>query len=101
MTSFNLINARCIHNEVNVFKGIFKNLYFPVLWVIMIITHVVVVEVGGMAFSTTPLTLERWAVTFFFGVGSLLWYQLIRLIPNKRRKDRSLSILARFEPLDD
>ncbi|GAU94661.1 hypothetical protein RvY_06392 [Ramazzottius varieornatus] len=89
MTSFNLINARCIHNEVNVFKGIFSNLYFPVLWTVMLITQVIVVEVGGIAFSTAPLTAEMWGVSLFFGVGSLLWYQVLRLLPIKWRKQRT------------
>ena len=89
MTSFNLINSRCIHNEVNIFEGMFKNLYFPLLWMVMMITQVIVVEVGGIAFSTAPLTAEMWGVSLFFGVGSLLWYQLLRLIPMKWRKEQT------------
>ncbi|OQV24443.1 Plasma membrane calcium-transporting ATPase 3 [Hypsibius exemplaris] len=86
MTSFNLINARCIHNEANVFTGIFRNIYFPVLWTLMMVTQVLVVEFGGYAFSTTPLSVEQWGISLFFGVGSLLWYHVLRLIPTKRRK---------------
>ena len=40
MTSFNLINSRCIHNELNVFKGVFRNWCFPVLWLAMVILQV-------------------------------------------------------------
>ncbi|XP_055332695.1 plasma membrane calcium-transporting ATPase 3-like [Paramacrobiotus metropolitanus] len=85
MTSFNLINARCIHNEVNVFQGIQRNLYFLILWTVMVVTQVLVVQFGGYVFSTQPLTLDSWMICLFFGFGSLLWYHVLRLIPVRRK----------------
>ncbi|GAU94663.1 hypothetical protein RvY_06393-2 [Ramazzottius varieornatus] len=81
MTSFNLINSRCIHNEANVFQGLLTNWYFPLLWLSMVIIQVIIVQVGGVAFSTAPLTAKMWGVSLLFGVGSLAWYQLLRVIP--------------------
>jgi Ca2+ transporting ATPase len=48
--------------------------------------QVIVVNFGGLAFSTTRLSLEMWAISIFFGFGSLLWYHVLRLIPTKRKK---------------
>lgn len=33
MTMFNEINARKIHNERNIFKGIFNNYFFVTIWI--------------------------------------------------------------------
>lgn len=52
MTSFNLINARCIHNEVNVFVGIHRNIYFIALWLVMVFT-----QVKASSCSTSPFGL--------------------------------------------
>ncbi|XP_055332584.1 plasma membrane calcium-transporting ATPase 2-like [Paramacrobiotus metropolitanus] len=81
MTSFNLINARWIHNEVNVFAGIHRNLYFVILWAVMVATQAIVVQFGGYAFATQPLEADAWMICLFFGFGSLLCYQLLRFVP--------------------
>jgi len=44
--------------------------------------QILIVEAGGWAFSTAPLNLEQWIWCIFFGVGTLLWQQLITTIPN-------------------
>lgn len=37
-----------------------------------------------MAFSTKALTLEQWLWCLFFGVGTLLWGQLVTTIPTRK-----------------
>ena len=44
----------------------------------------IIVQFGGRPFSTASLTLEQWAWCIFFGVGVLVWGQLITTIPTKR-----------------
>ncbi|KAI3416130.1 Plasma membrane calcium-transporting ATPase 3 [Globodera pallida] len=83
MTLFNEINARKIHGERNVFRGLFTNPIFCVIWVFTIIVQFVVVQFGGRWFSTKPLTLVQWLCCVAFGVGSLLWAQVIATIPTK------------------
>ena len=39
---------------------------------------------GDRAFNTAPLTLEQWMWCILFGVGVLVWGQLITTIPTKR-----------------
>ena len=77
MTLFNEINARKIHGERNVFVGLFTNPIFVTIWIGTLFLQVVIVEFGGRWFSTAPLTLEQWLWCLAFGVGSLLWAQVL------------------------
>ncbi|GFQ78577.1 plasma membrane calcium-transporting ATPase 3, partial [Trichonephila clavata] len=84
MTLFNEINARKIHGERNIFEGLLTN---PVFYSILIITaasQVVIVQFGGRAFSTAPLSLDQWLWCLFFGAGVLVWGQCITTIPTKK-----------------
>ncbi|GFR32213.1 plasma membrane calcium-transporting ATPase 2 [Trichonephila clavata] len=59
MTLFNEMNARKIHGERNIFEGLFTN---PIFYSILLITtaaQVVIIQWGGYAFSTAPLTLDQ------------------------------------------
>lgn len=45
--------------------------------------QVVIIQYGKMAFSTKALNLEQWGWCLFFGVGTLLWAQLVTTIPTR------------------
>lgn len=81
MTVFNEVNARKIHGERNVFCGFFSNHIFYGLWFLTLVIQVIIVQFGGMAFSTVSLTLDQWLWCILFGVGTLLWGQLVSCIP--------------------
>ncbi|XP_076232963.1 plasma membrane calcium-transporting ATPase 3 isoform X4 [Calliopsis andreniformis] len=84
MTLFNEFNARKIHGQRNVFQGIFTNPIFYSIWIGTCLSQVVIIQYGKMAFSTKALTLEQWMWCLFFGVGTLLWGQLITTIPTRK-----------------
>uniref|UniRef100_A0A1B0CDK4 Calcium-transporting ATPase n=1 Tax=Lutzomyia longipalpis TaxID=7200 RepID=A0A1B0CDK4_LUTLO len=84
MTLFNEFNARKIHGQRNVFEGIFTNPIFYVIWIGTTISQVVIIQYGKMAFSTKGLTLEQWLWCLFFGVGTLLWGQLVTTVPTRK-----------------
>lgn len=84
MTLFNEINARKIHGQRNVFDGILTNLIFVGIWIGTFIGQVVIVQWAGFFFQTTALTFEQWMWCLFFGVGTLLWGQLVTTIPTKK-----------------
>lgn len=84
MTLFNEINARKIHGERNVFRGLFSNPIFYGLWVLTMLTQLFIVQFGGEAFSTVKLTLEQWLWCILFGVGTLIWGQIVTCLPTKR-----------------
>merc|ERR1719516_698128 len=81
MTIFNEINARKIHGQRNVFIGIFTNPIYYVIWIVTFISQILIIEFGGIAFSTTRLNVEQWTWCIFFGVGVLLWQQIVTTIP--------------------
>lgn len=41
-------------------------------------------QFGGRAFSTAKLTLDQWLWCVFFGLGVLVWGQLVTTIPTKK-----------------
>uniref|UniRef100_A0A0X3PBV0 Calcium-transporting ATPase n=1 Tax=Schistocephalus solidus TaxID=70667 RepID=A0A0X3PBV0_SCHSO len=82
MTLFNELNARKIHGQRNVFSGLHRNMLFVVIWITTFVLQVIIVQFGGYAFSTHPLAVEHWLWCLFFGLGSLLWGQLVISLPN-------------------
>ncbi|CAL8074031.1 unnamed protein product [Calicophoron daubneyi] len=82
MTLFNEINARKIHGQRNVFSGMFSNILFVIIWISTFILQVIIVQFGGYAFSTSPLNLEGWLWCLFFGIGSLVWGQVMISVPD-------------------
>lgn len=60
MTLFNEINARKIHGQRNVFLGFFSNPIYYVIWITTFISQIIIVQWGGIAFSTTQLNIEQW-----------------------------------------
>ena len=76
MTLFNEINCRKVHGEVNVFKGIFSNPIFYVIWLGTFVAQILIVQFGKTVFFTTPLSAMQWLVCLLLGGGVLLWHQL-------------------------
>ncbi len=69
MTLFNEINMRKLCNQRNVFEGIFGN---PIFWYVIISTcaaQVMLIQFGGIAFGTTPISATEWAICVMFGLG--------------------------------
>ncbi|XP_050517165.1 plasma membrane calcium-transporting ATPase 1-like [Diabrotica virgifera virgifera] len=84
MTLFNEFNARKIHGQRNIFEGIFTNPIFYTIWIATCIAQVGIIHVGGIAFSTTSLDRDQWFWCVFFGVGTLLWTQLLLTLPTSK-----------------
>lgn len=110
MTLFNEFNARKIHGQRNIFEGVFTNPIFYSIWIGTAIAQVrakifkfnfylstifaylmsncfdqvVIIQYGGVAFSTKELTLEQWLYCLCFGFGTLLWGQLVTTVPTRK-----------------
>merc|ERR1712083_204392 len=82
MTLFNEINARKIHGQRKVFIGLFTNPIYYIIWFATFIGQVLIIQYAKFAFSTAPLNLEQWIWCIFFGLGTLVWQQIITTIPN-------------------
>uniref|UniRef100_H3C883 Calcium-transporting ATPase n=1 Tax=Tetraodon nigroviridis TaxID=99883 RepID=H3C883_TETNG len=81
MQIFNELNARKIHGERNVFEGVFNNPIFCSIVLGTLIIQILIVQFGGKPFSCMRLTIEQWLWCVFFGLGSLLWGQLVSSVP--------------------
>jgi Ca2+-transporting ATPase len=79
---FNEINCRRLDNKLNIFSGIHRNPFFIAITLIMIGGQILIVFVGGDAFSVVPLTGEQWAASIVLGLLSLPFGVIIRVIPN-------------------
>ncbi|KAI1732814.1 plasma membrane calcium-transporting ATPase 2 [Ditylenchus destructor] len=79
MTLCNEINSRKIHGERN---GLFSNPIFCIIWITTLISQVLIVQFGGLWFSTAPLDATQWIVCIVFGLFELVWGQIIATIPS-------------------
>jgi magnesium-transporting ATPase (P-type) len=71
MTLFNEINMRKLDGTRNVFRGILGN---PVFWYVIVLTifaQAILIEHGGLAFGTAPLTIDQWFICIAFGAGTM------------------------------
>ena len=65
------ISILVLITTINVIRIKLKIIYF----------QIIIVEFGSIAFSTTKLTLQQWVWCIFFGLGTLVWQQVITTIP--------------------
>lgn len=83
MTLCNEINARKIHGQRNIFEGLQRNPIFIGIWIGTFAGQIIIVQVADIFFATKGLTLEQWLWCVFFGVGVLIWGQLVTCVPTK------------------
>lgn len=76
MILFNEINCRKVHGERNVFTNLHNNYLFICIWVSCAVMQFLIIQYGGLVFETAPLTLDQWFWSIFFGVTSMIWYQV-------------------------
>jgi len=79
----NQLNCRRIDNKLNVFAGVFRNYLFLSIFFLTIAGQIIIIFVGGSAFSVTRLNGVQWAVSLILGTLSLPAGALLRLLPNK------------------
>ena len=79
---FNQLNSRRLDNKLNVFEGITHNWVYWVINVVMIAGQIMIMFVGGRAFSITRVSGTDWAISIVLGFMSIPVAIIIRLIPN-------------------
>ncbi|PNY26836.1 Calcium-transporting ATPase [Tolypocladium capitatum] len=83
MQFFNLYNNRRLDNKLNVFKGIHKNLFYIAVNLVIITGQVLIINLGGSAFSATRLSAKEWALSLVLGVLCMPVAVLLRFIPDE------------------
>jgi Ca2+ transporting ATPase len=82
MQLFNQINARKIElGEFNVFQGFFNNFLFIGVTLFTFAVQIFMVQVGGKAVKTYPLTAEQNMICLAFGAFELVWGIIVKLMP--------------------
>jgi len=82
MQIFNEINARKIHGERSVFKGIFDNPLFYGIVIGTLITQVLIIQGAGVVFVCSGLSVAQWLFCTGVGLFELIWQQVICFIPD-------------------
>lgn len=83
MQIFNMFNNRRLDNKFNIFEGVQRNSFFICIALIMIGGQVMIMFVGGRAFSVERLSGEQWAYSVGLGAISIPVGIIIRLIPDE------------------
>ena len=83
MQIFNQYNNRRLDNKLNIFEGITRNYFFVGIQFIIVAGQVMIIFVGGRAFSVIPLNGIQWAYSIILGLLSIPVAVIIRLIPDE------------------
>lgn len=83
MQIFNQYNNRRLDNGFNIFEGILNNYFFIGIQFIIVAGQIMIVLVGGKAFSTVRLNGAQWAYSVVLGFLSIPVAIIIRLIPDE------------------
>lgn len=79
---FNEINCRRIDDRLNVFFRMHKNFFLITILFIMVACQILIIFVGGAAFSVTRLNGEQWVIAVTLGFLAIPTGAIVRLIPN-------------------
>lgn len=80
---FNQVNSRSLTRKLNIFSNLHKNPWFLGIMAIEIGFQVLIMFVGGAAFSVIRLSARDWGVSIIVGAISWPLAVLIRLIPTQ------------------
>lgn len=78
---WNLFNARVIGKNKSIFDGLGRNLKFVGVALGILFVTIVIVQIGGEAFQTVPLSWQTWGYIILFTspvvIVRELWYRLV------------------------
>ncbi|KLT44250.1 calcium-translocating P-type ATPase [Cutaneotrichosporon oleaginosum] len=80
---FNQLNCRVLDRKYNVFKGFFRNIYFQIIFLIMVGGQILIIFVGGAAFQVQRITGRDWAISIVVGFLAIPLGALVRTIPTR------------------
>lgn len=83
MQYFDMFVARRLDNKMNMFGGITRNWYYMVVSAIILGGQILIMFVGGAAFSIERQTGQMWAIAICCGFGSIPVGLLLRCIPDE------------------
>lgn len=94
---FNQVNCRRLDRKYNIFEGIHRNIWFFLIICVEIGAQVLIMYVGGAAFSVTRLEGRDWGIAIVAGIISWPLGAFIRTIPTQPIEN----LLIRFNLMPD
>ena len=81
---FNMLAARKINDEKNIFDGIFTNIMFMTIWVIILVGQFLIVTFGSKAMKChiAGLTGAQWIWCVLISAVGLVWNLILKFIPD-------------------
>jgi Ca2+-transporting ATPase len=83
MQIFNQWNARRLDNGFNIFEGMYKNYWFIGIQFIIVGGQILIMFIGGAAFSIHRINAAQWAYSLVLGVLAIPFAVVIRLFPDE------------------
>jgi Ca2+-transporting ATPase len=78
---FNQLNCRRLDRRFNVLEGFFRNIWFMAIFLIMVGGQILIIEVGGHAFTVQSLSGRDWGISLVVGFISIPLGAIVRIIP--------------------
>lgn len=78
-----LCSCRRLDNRFNIFEGMFRNYWFLGIQFIIVGGQILILFVGGAAFSVHRLNAAQWAYSLILGAASIPFGMVFRLIPDE------------------
>ena len=82
MQIFNQYNNRRLDNKMNIFEGVHRNWFFIGIQFIIVGCQILIVMVGGRAFSVRSLNGAQWGYSIIIGLFSIPVAMILRMIPD-------------------
>jgi len=79
----NMVCARKIHDEWNVFAGFFDNFVFLLVWGIIVGLQFLIITFTSFVFKVIPLTIEQWGYCAVGMISVFFIDALTKLIPDR------------------
>ena len=98
MQIFNQYNNRRIDNKMNIFEGVQRNYFFVGIQFIIVAGQIMIVFVGGAAFSVHRLNKAQWGYSIVLGFLSIPVGIMLRIIPDDFIRKLIPSWLMRENP---
>ena len=76
-------SSRRLDNKFNIFEGIHRNKWFIGIQFVIVAGQVMIIFVGGKAFSVTRLNGAQWGYSVVLGALSMPMAIIIRLVPDE------------------
>ena len=84
MQIFNMLCARKINDEFNIFDGIFTNAMFMIVWIIIVFGQFFIVQFGGWALKVHKdgLNGTQWIICLVVSIFCIAWNAVLKFVPD-------------------